>query len=213
MEPRFYSSKLSLCSPWHAWNHSLARVTDATRTFWFLIIQFPKQYSSSSKHLLLFISLFFSDSCWAHWMTLTLQPNPKSKHFTFYIFFFQRRSRVLIIQAITDSISGTFKSLLFLHIINNWNFMLTRKVILYNFKIFICSSGGWALCHTRQTLYHWVLFQLIYSIFFWGSIIKKLHKTSDSFYSLVDLSLFFNYTDRQNETTLNFKCKQAESDL
>lgn len=75
---------------WHAWNHSLARVTDATRTFWFLIIQFPKQYSSSSKHLLLFISLFFSDSCWAHWMTLTLQPNPKSKHFTFYIFFFPK---------------------------------------------------------------------------------------------------------------------------
>lgn len=90
MEPRFYSTKLSLCSPWHAWNHSLARVTDATWTFWFLIIQFPKQYSSSSKHLLLFISLFFLDSCWAHWMTLTLQPNPKSKHFTFYIFFFPK---------------------------------------------------------------------------------------------------------------------------
>lgn len=46
--------------------------------------------------------------------------------------FSQRRSWVFIIQAITDSISRT--SYLFLnHIINNWNIMLTRKLLFYIF--------------------------------------------------------------------------------
>lgn len=78
-------------------------------------------------------SLFFSDSLCAHWLTLTSQLNPKSKHLSFSIFFPQRRAWVFIIQAITDSISRT-SYLFFSHIINNWNFLLTRKVLVYIFR-------------------------------------------------------------------------------
>lgn len=60
----------------------------------------------TSASIYLFIFLKFLLSSLDDWMTLTLQSSPKSKHFAFNILFFQRRFRV-IIQAITDSISGT----------------------------------------------------------------------------------------------------------